>query len=104
MPQRRYVVGTSPVLIANDNKARASISITMLPTAVESGNTGRVHVGKGFIPTATLGAPNQGDILLQGTTISDVPQFEGDPSLFKGQWWAIADTPNQILTVDETFE
>jgi len=103
MAQRRYSIGTSPDIIANDKPNRGSISITMIPSSIESGNTGRVHVGKGFPPSATLGAPNQGDMLTQGTSVTDIPQFLGDPSLFKGQWWAIASAAGQIITVDETF-
>ena len=102
MAQRRMVVGTAPVLIAQDNLARASISITQVPSAVESGNTGQVHLQKQSPPSATAGTPISGDVLTQGATISDIPQFPGDPSLFKGPWWAVADTAGQIIVVDET--
>lgn len=101
MAQRRVVVGTTPVILANANAQRASIVISMLPTSVETGNTGRVHVGKGFVPSSVLGASNRGDPLPQGTEVSDIAQFSGDPSLFKGQWWAVASAADQILTVDE---
>lgn len=104
MAQRRYSIGTSVEIIANYNSKRASITITMLPSAIESGNTGRVHIGKGFPPSATLGANNQGDPLVQGGQITEVAQFKGDPSLFKGQWWAVASAAGQIITVDEMIE
>lgn len=104
MAQRRFSIGTSPEIIANYNEKRASIAITMLPTAIESGNTGRVHIGKGFVPAPTVGAPVQGDIITQGTEITDVPQYKGDPSLFRGQWWAVASAASQVIVVDETTD
>jgi hypothetical protein len=104
MAQKRIVVGTNPVLLADFNKNRKSISIIMLPTSIETGNTGRVHVGKGFPPSNNLGDPNQGDPLIQGQQITEQEQFPGDPTVFKGQWWARASIENQVLVVDEITE
>ena len=104
MAQRRYAIGTTPEIIGNHEKDRSSMSITMLPTAIESGNTGRIHVGRGFPPSAVLGATNQGDVLVQGGQILDVAQFPKDPSLHKGQWWAIASAADQIIIVDENID
>lgn len=101
MAQRRYAIGTAPVLIANPNKIRRSLTVNMLPTGTESGNTGRVHVGKGFPPSSTLGAPNQGDPLTAGTSVVDAESYKDDPSVFKGAWWATASASDQIITVDE---
>lgn len=102
MLQKRYVVGTEPVIIAFDNSKRSAIVISMLPTVVESGNIGRVHIGKGYPPSNVLGAPNQGDVLTQGSQIIEQGQYEGDPTVFKGQWWAIASQDNQVILVDES--
>lgn len=102
MAQSRIVVGTSPILIAQDNPERSSLNITMLPSSSEAGNSGQVHVQKGAPPSSEAGSPTAGDVLTQGTSISDVPQFAGDPSLWPGQWWAVADTAGQIIVVDET--
>lgn len=99
--QRRFAVGTTPMLIANPNINRHSIRITFLPSAIESGNTGRVHVGKGFPPSATLGSGNQGDPLNAASEISDVEAYPNDPTVFKGAWWAIATASDQVITVDE---
>jgi len=104
MVQQRFSIGTTPVLIANQKNIRRSIVITMLPTSVETGNTGRIHIGKGFPPTTTLGDPSQGDILIQGTQITEQEQFLNDPSVHKGQWWATASAAGQILTVDEVLK
>ena len=104
MAQRRFSIGSDPVLIANSSENRVSIAITMLPSSIEPGNTGRVHIGRGFPPSATLGDPNQGDILIQGQQIIEQEQFPNDPSVFKGQWWAIASIGNQVLVVDEVIK
>ncbi len=103
MSQKRIVVGTAPILLSNGNKRRASLAITMQPTSIETGNTGRIHIGKGFPPSATLGDGNQGDPLIQGGQITESAQFSGDPSLFQGQWWAVASVADQVLVIDETF-
>lgn len=103
MAQKRVTVGTSPVLIARDNVNRASINISMIPSSIESGNTGVVYLGKGFVPQAVTGSPSSGDPISQGSQITDVPQFDGDPSIFKGQWWAVADTADQEIIIDEQY-
>jgi hypothetical protein len=104
MSQRRYIVGTTPVLLADYNKYRASISIIYLPTNVEAGNTGNVFIGKGFTPVATIGSPAQGDVIQQAGEVSDSSKYKGDTSVFKGQYWAVASIANQILVVDESGE
>lgn len=104
MGQRRVTVGTSPVLLANANEKRGSIGVSMPPSTAESGNTGIVYVGKGFVPSSTAGNPNTGDPLAQGSQFQDVEQYDGDTSVFKGQIWAVADTAGQIVIVDETFK
>lgn len=103
MAQKRVLVGTSPVLLANGHLNRRNISVSMPPSAVESANTGVVYIGKGFTPSAVAGNPNTGDPLSQGSQFADSEQFDGDPSVFKGQLWAIADTAAQVIIVDETL-
>lgn len=104
MSQKVVAVGTTPVLVAQGNANRAGLVISMPPTAVVSGNTGVVYIGKGFVPVATPGAPNSGDPLSQGSQLSEAPAFADDPSLFKGQLWAVADTAAQQLIVDESYK
>lgn len=104
MAQRRIVVGTTPVLLADYNKHRSFISIILLPTNVEAGNTGNLFVGKGFTPVATVGSPSQGDILQQAGELSDSASYKGDTSVFKGQYWAVASAANQVVFVDEAGE
>ena len=101
MAQRRVVVGTSPVLLANFRDSRIGINISMPPTSVVAANTGVVYVGKGFTPSGSAGEPNAGDPLTQGSQFTDTSQFDDDPALFKGQYWATADTASQVLIVDE---
>lgn len=104
MAQRRIVVGTDPVLLADSNRNRSYISIIFLPTNIEAGNTGNLFVGKGFVPAATIGAPNQGDILQQAGELADTAKYKGDTSVFKGQYWAVASAAGQVVFVDEAGE
>lgn len=99
--QRRFAIGTAPVVIANPNEKRASFKVTFLPTAIESGNTGRVHIGKGYPPSTTLGDANQGDPLNAGSELADTAAYKDDPTVFKGAWWATGTASNQIIIVDE---
>lgn len=101
MAQKRIIIGTTPVIISNVNPKRRSIDITFIASAIEAGNVGRLHVGKGFPPSATLGDANQGDPLTAGGNIVDQEAYPDDPGVFKGQWWATASIANQIITVDE---
>lgn len=99
--QRRISVGTTPVLIANPNPKRRRIDITFLASAIEAGNVGRLHIGKGFPPSTTLGDGNQGDPITAGGNIVDQEAYSDDPTIFKGEWWATATVADQIITVDE---
>lgn len=102
MAQRTITVGTTPVLIANYRPTRSSVSVSMIPTAIQAGNTGVVYIGKGYAPTAVSGSPQCGDPINQGTQFTETAQFVGDSSLFYGQLWATADTAGQVIVVDET--
>lgn len=103
MSQVQFSVGTSPVIIANGNASRTSVTITVLPSSIASGNTGVVYVLKGGAPTATAGSPASGDALSQGSQWVEAGQYSGDPNVFKGQVWAVADTAAQQITVDESY-
>jgi hypothetical protein len=104
MAQRRIVVGTDPVLIAENSPKRTYISIILLPTNIEAGNTGNVFIGKGFAPVNTIGSPMQGDIIQSAGGISDSAKYKGDTSVFKGQYWAVASVAGQVLMVDEASD
>lgn len=103
MSARQVTVGTTPVLVANDNIYRTAITITVVPSATFAANTGTVFVAKGGAPSATAGAPSSGDALSQGSQWAEVGQYVNDPNVFKGQVWAVSDTAGQLITVDETF-
>ncbi len=104
MASIRISVGTTPIVILNDNPKRASYSIVMLPTTLEPGNTGRVHIEKGFPPSAVIGAPNQGFILEQGDSLMEFKRYKEDTSIFTGKIYAVASIDNQIIVVDESSE
>lgn len=103
MSTRQITVGITPVLLANGNDRRSSIVVTVLPSSIASGNTGNVFVAKGAAPSAAVGSPTQGDALSQGSQWSEVGQFVGDPSVFTGPVWAVADTAGQIVGVDVAY-
>lgn len=100
----RVSVGTTPTLLLNPNRKRNFWSVTFLPTDIVSGNTGRVHVGKGYQPVATVGSPQQGEILLQGGEVGDEAKYRGDTSVFKGQVWAVASAADQVVEVNEALD
>ena len=95
-------VGTTAVVLLVANNARTGYSIQMLPTGIVSGNTSRVHIGKGFPPTTVLGEPNTGDAVLSaGATFSDQKSYKEDPAPFKGIVWGAAAASGQQISVQE---
>lgn len=61
-------------------------------------------MGRGFIPNATVGDPNQGDVLNSGSSIEEKKQYAEDSLPFKGAIWIVSDTASQQITVDEQNE
>ena len=98
---RSQIIGTTAVLISSPNAGRERWSLQMLPTSIAAGNTGKIFVGRGFIPVPTVGDPNQGEILVSGSAVGDTPAYEGDEGIWKGYIWAISDTASQSCTYDE---
>ena len=94
-------VGLLPEILLNANPKRKRWSIQFLPASVDAGNMGLVFVAKGFIPKATVGDPQQGEVLNSGAAIEQIEQFPGDPSVYKGSVWVISDTAAQTINYDE---
>ncbi len=67
-----------------------------------AGNTGRIHVGRGFPPTPTVGEPLEGTMLTQTGEVSERKQFESD-TVFQGDIWLIASIAAQLVEVEETL-
>ncbi|MGH7174805.1 MAG: hypothetical protein ACREGR_00400, partial [Minisyncoccia bacterium] len=101
---RTVFIGTNPVLLSSPNARRRYWTLEFTPSSIVAGNTGHVFVGRGFVPTATIGDPNQGDVLNPGAAIDETPTYAGDPSVYKGEIWAVADAANQQCTYDEQTE
>ena len=78
--------------------------IQMQPEAVDAANSGRVHIGKGFQPVATVGDSGQGEILIQAAAIEEQKGFEGDAKPYKGDIWGTASAASQSLIVDEQID
>ncbi len=100
---RLVTVGVAPIQVLQDNPARVGWQAIMPSTTIEAGNTGRVHLAKGFIPSTVVGAPDQGDILVAGTNIGEEKLYEEDTSVFKGSVWAVASAAGQRIWVDEAI-
>ena len=75
----------------------------MFSTGIEAGNTGRVHIGRNFAPTSTLGQPNTGDILVQGAEISEETTYP-EEEVFRGDIWLTASAADQRVQVEETLK
>lgn len=94
-------IGITPVAILNPNKKRTRWYIQFIPSSIQSGNTGLIFIGRGFVPTATVGHALQGEVLNAGAAIEEVKQFEGDTRPYKGTIWAVSDTASQQCVVEE---
>lgn len=92
---------TNPTLLLNANPKRKRLTIQMQPSSVDANNTGRVHLGYGFQPTATVNHASQGEILIQSSAIEE-PQGQAlIANKYKGAIWATASAANQSLVVEE---
>ncbi len=99
--QRRISVGTTPTLLANADTSRVYFHLLFIPSSIEAGNTGTIYVLKGGPPTAATGFGNSGDAITQSASITDSESFPNDPSVYKGQWWALATVAAQVVMIDE---
>ncbi len=100
---RTISVGTTPVLALADNPLRSAWRVTLFSTTISAGNTGRVHIGRRVPPTTTVGEPNAGDILVQGSEISESKGFPTE-KIFTGELWLTASIASQLVQVEETIE
>ncbi len=101
--QKTVIVGTTPVLALGDNPDRYAWRVTMKSTVLVAGNTGKVAVGRTFVPTITQGQPNSGDPMVQGSEIKEQKAFMED-NVFTGNLWVISDTAAQELSVEEVVK
>ncbi len=68
---RTITVGTNPIQLLHPNANRLRWTITYTPSSIAAGNTGKLFVGRGFIPNASVGDANQGDVLNAGSSIEE---------------------------------
>ena len=76
----------------------------MQPTDVDAGNTGRIHIGYGSQPVATVGHPDQGEVLLQSAAIDQPTSNLPLDEKYKQAIWATSSLANQSLTINEEVE
>jgi hypothetical protein len=75
----------------------------MLSVGIAAGNTGRIHLGRNFIPNTTVGDPNSGDVLVQGSEMSEVKAY-ADDEIFTHEIWAQASAAAQQIQVEQTIK
>ena len=98
---RTLTIGTTPVQLFHPNANRLRWTLSFTPSSIAAGNTGLIFVGRGFIPNATVGDANQGDVLNAGASIEEKKQFDGDTLPYKGAIWIVANSASQQVTADE---
>ncbi len=98
---RTITVGTSAIQLLHPNANRTRWTLTFTPSSIAAGNTGKIFVGRGFVPIATVGDANQGDVLNAGSSIEEKKSYKEDDQPYKGAVWIISDTASQQITVDE---
>lgn len=98
------LAATTPTLLLNPNPKRIKYSVQMQAVIVDTNNTGSIFIGIGFQPTATVGTPLQGEILVQGVLIERPRVGEKLTDREKGAIWAVSDTADQTILVEEESE
>lgn len=98
------LTNTRPTLLLNDNPKRKGLKIQMQPSSIDGGNTGRIHIGRGFQPVATVNHAAQGEILIQGSYIDNPKGGEELDAAEKKAIWATSSIDNQSLTVEELLQ
>lgn len=98
---RTVTIGTVPILLYDANKTRTRWTIQFIPSSIITGNTGKIYVGRGFVPTATDGDANSGEILNAGSSIEEKKQWDADVLPWKGQIWVVASIAGQICEADQ---
>ena len=92
---------TTPILLLNPNPKRTKYSVQMQAELVDPVNLGKIFVGLGFQPVATVGEPLQGEVLIQSAVLERPRVGETLTEREKGAIWAVSDTANQTLVVEE---
>ena len=98
---RTIFIGTAPQILSNANATRLRWALEFTPSSIVAGNTGLIYIGRGFVPNAVVGDPNQGDVMNPGSAIEEVKAFAEDTRPYKGTIWAVANVINQQITYDE---
>ncbi len=68
-----------------------------------AGNTGRVHIGRGYQPSTDLTSPIIGDIVNPGGETREAKAFKED-RVFNGDLWLVATVAAQVVIVEEDID
>lgn len=92
---------TNPTLLLNENAKRTKLTIQMHPFDVNNTNDGRIHIGFGFQPVATVGHGAQGEVLIGSATIAQPSTDAPLASKYKKAVWATSSKTGQTIEVEE---
>lgn len=97
----RVLIGTDPVQVLPPNEKRTKWEVEVLPSSIESGNTGLVFMGIGNPPGNVL-ARTSFDAVMNAGASNQRNTKDGHSSVeVKSAIWLQADTASQVVLVRE---
>ncbi|MFA6495441.1 MAG: hypothetical protein WCV87_03770 [Candidatus Paceibacterota bacterium] len=91
-------------MIMDANPRRTKIVMQMQATEVDNNNVGKIFVGFGVQPVATVGNQSQGEVLLQASAIEQPSPGGTLNGKYKKSIWVVSDTVSQTLVFEEEIE
>jgi hypothetical protein len=99
-PVKRFSVGTTPVQLLLAKETRTQYIVLFPSKAKESGNTGILYVGVGFVPNPTAGSLSAGHSMQAGEQFGEEVSAP-NLAVSKDAIYAVASTSSQIVEVYE---
>ena len=93
-------IGTTPIIILQPTKMRAPWELQFIPSSIIAGNSGKVFISRGSVPSATAGDLSQGEVLTAGAVTGGGRQGDIDVPANPREVWAVSDTSNQICVLN----
>lgn len=97
------LVGVNPVQVAKRNPRRASISVQMMPTSIQAGNTGKVYGKFGSAPTASDTSGTWDFTLVAGAADGSNVAEGADRANDERELWLVASAAGQYVNVVEKY-
>ncbi|MFA6161775.1 MAG: hypothetical protein WC766_06465 [Patescibacteria group bacterium] len=93
-----------PMMLLDANPRRTKIVMQMQATDVDGNNVGKIFVGFGVQPVATVGNQSQGEVMLQASAIEQPSPGGVLNGKYKKSIWVVSDTASQTLVYEEEIE